>query len=456
MPLFSHLKARWSGGAHKRSYAAQPITHAAATFGVTRAKVSAGALTVVKTLQTAGFDGYLVGGCVRDLLLGRQPKDYDVTTNAPPQQVKRLFGRARIIGRRFKIVHVYIRRERIEVATYRAAPRKTHRTARILDDNVYGSIEQDAQRRDFTINALYYDPLAEQIRDYVDGLTALDTKTLTVIGDIAQRFVEDPVRMLRAIRFQTKLALQLPPPIPDEIRRHAVLLREVPPARLLDEALKLFHHDQAPASWDVLRDTPLLDYLLPQTMRCIAQPANARFETFIYMALQNTALRIQQDKPVIASFLFAVLLWRPYQQQLKRTTRHADPAFAAAEHVFQQQSTTITLPWRIREPVLEIWELQPRLEQYTADAVRPLLAARRFRAAYDFLLLRSELDAIDARITDFWTDIQQCRSDQQDAMIESLPSTGGTAKPNKPLWSRAHRQPALPAKRAKHRASERI
>lgn len=373
-----------------------------------RGWIGKAALAVADTLQAAGYDGYLVGGCVRDLLLHRPPKDFDVATDARPERVKKLFRRARIVGRRFKIVHVRVAREVVEVATYRAKPKpqpgarkQISRRGRVLDDNMFGTIEQDAARRDFTINALFYDPRREAVLDYQGGVADARANTLRVIGDARARFTEDPVRILRALRFRAKLGLVLQPGMAAAIAECAPLLDDIPPPRLFDEMLKMFHYGHARKSWRELAKHNLLSRLFPLT------PA----APLIDFALANTDQRVRENKPVISAFLFAVLLWRPYQTEWTRRRRAgmpaAEAAHAAGDAVFQRQAKRIAVPRRVSGAVIEMWEMQPRLEQRRPKTVPRLLISRRFRAAYDLLLLRQQNGEVEEELTRYWTDIQQ-------------------------------------------------
>ncbi len=435
----------------------KPTRHSAAALGFDRSCVSQNAVEVVTSLQVAGFDGYLVGGCVRDLLIGIKPKDFDVTTNALPDQVKKLFPRARIIGRRFKIVHVPFgwgrNREIIEVATYRAAPNqvtqsrqnqtefggrlKASSRGRILDDNVYGTIDVDVIRRDFTINALYYDPSKEVVLDFVGGIADAQTKTLKIIGDVNRRFAEDPVRMVRVVRFQAKLGLQVEESISSAIEENAVLLTDIPAARLFDEVLKLFHHAAAVKSWLQLRETLLLYYLFPQTVKCINQQDGDKFESLILDALDNTDKRIEQDKPILTAYLFAVMLWQPFRTEFEKLIVQGtwqDEAFLiASDVIFKRQSNSITLPLRVKGPVREIWEMQPLLENRKAHSVEKLLDNRRFRAAYDFLCLRHQSGEVSEKIVHWWHKIQYLDCVQRQSMIDALPrhSSQNKKKPKK-------------------------
>ncbi len=400
----------------------RPVEYDALELGFDRSRVSVNALAVIDRLQGAGFDGYLVGGCVRDLLLNRQPKDFDVTTNASPEQIRKLFDRARIIGRRFKLIHItygrgWRNREVIEVATYRASPgsgtksagrrNRTIRTGRILDDNVYGSIDADATRRDFTINALYYDPGEEIVLDFVQGIEDIKARKLSVIGDTETRFAEDPVRMLRVVRFQAKLDLVVGSDVISAINKYASLIEDVPAARMFEEILKLFHYQSGWKTWQALRQTPLTQVLFPQTFRAIQYKEGHRLEALINAALKNTDARVSSDQPVIAGFIFAVLLWGPFKQELGKQHKsgmRGDPACQiAGEKVLKVQDRTVSVPWRAKSSAIGIWELQAALELRKPAATGQIMQRRWFRAAYDFLSLRSQIGEIDPEIVNWWT-----------------------------------------------------
>ncbi|MDD9875136.1 MAG: polynucleotide adenylyltransferase PcnB [Gammaproteobacteria bacterium] len=396
------------------------VHHHASDLAFDRGWISAAALQVAETLQAAGFDGYLVGGCVRDLLLHRRPKDFDITTNAGPEQVKQLFRRSRIIGRRFKLVHVRFGRELIEVATYRAKPgraaagragvRPLSERGRVVDDNVFGSIEQDAARRDFTINALYYDPVRERVMDFLGGVKDARKRTLRMIGDPCERFTEDPVRMLRAIRFHAKLDLTLEERLPPAIADCLELLEDVPAARLYDEVLKMFHHGHALAAWNKLHRYNLASKLFPLTVNTFGGQHGRAAEGLIRRALENTDQRIGQGKPVIPAFLFAVLLWLPFKRELaaqRKSMPLNEAVWAAVEAVFSRQSRRVAVPRRVSGAVGEIWAMQSDLEQRRPKAVPRLLGERRFRAGYDFLLLRQRIGEVDEELARWWTDIQE-------------------------------------------------
>lgn len=406
--------------------------HTASAEGIELDDVSAGAWFVCEKLQNAGYDGYLVGGCVRDELLGKHPKDFDVVTNAYPEQVVKLFQRSRVIGRRFKIVHVRYKRELIEVATYRAAPddaekgRFTEATesGRLLRDNEYGTLESDAARRDFTANALYLDPINDLLLEYQNGVSDCRKKHLEVIGNPEKRFREDPVRMLRAIRFKAKLDFSLSRELEALIRKHFGLMREVSNARLFDETFKLFHHAHAVKSWETLKAFDALKFLFPATQRLLSSKEYP-VEPFIMRAMQNTDRRVAQDKPVIPAFFFAVLLWYPVQA--RRASDQSLPKgkgnlYRAAEKIIAEQYPVIAIPKRHSGIMIEIWEMQWQLENRHKNQILRLLDTRRFRAAYDFLLLRTHVGEVDKEISDWWTKIQDASDAVQDEMIHALPS----------------------------------
>jgi len=384
---------------------------------------------VVKQLTDAGYEAYLVGGCVRDLLLQHKPKDFDVATSAFPEEVRSLFDRSRLIGRRFRLAHVRMGREIVEVATFRAGMvadpedeehRHVNAQGRILRDNVYGCMEEDAFRRDFTINALYYDPITEDVVDYVHGVAHLRAGRLITIGDADLRFREDPVRMLRAIRFSVKLGLTLDDDLKTAIARSADTLNQVPPSRMLDEMLKLFHNGYGLDVFRALRSTGLFTHLFPFTEQCIVDDDY----NLPVLALKNTDTRVGEGKPVISAFLFACFLWNPLRAAVEKLTANGvspREAYAtSADDLLRDQSMYVALPRRIGVVVHEIWSLQKRLEKRLPRGVTPLLRHKRFRAAYDFLLLRQAMGEVDVELTDWWTQIQESDQNQQQDMIKTL------------------------------------
>lgn len=370
-------------------------------------------------LHGAGYRACLVGGAVRDLLLGKQPKDFDVATDAEPEQVCAVFRRARLIGRRFRIVHVRFGREVIEVSTFRADPngdgddsRLLDEAGRVLRDNVYGDIEQDARRRDFAINGLYYDIADGCVYDYVGGMADVEARRLRLIGDADVRYREDPVRMIRAVRIAAKLDLNIDAavePTPELI----ALLADVPAARMFDEVLKMLMHPAAPRVYPMLRERGLLAPLFPQTMAVLDGPeGDERGEALIEKAIGNTAQRMAEGRPVTPAFIFAALLWPAVRTQAQRIEAEEDkpqaPALAIAQSlVVGRQAQTVSMPKRFSVPMREIWQLQPRFRKRRGKQPRRLLAHPRFRAAYDFLLLRAAVGEVDAELAQWWTDIQE-------------------------------------------------
>ena len=381
-----------------------------AKLGIRPEHMSKNAVYVCDRLQRAGFEAYIVGGAVRDALLGVVPKDFDVATNASPEDVKHEFRRAFIIGRRFRLVHVMFGDETIEVSTFRsntikgAGEVEADSTGRITSDNVYGTQAEDAARRDFTINALYYDPTHDLVVDYLDGLKDIEKRTLRVIGKAELRYREDPVRMLRAIRLAVKLGCVLAPTTAKPIGEHAALIKNVPPARLFDEVQKLLLSGHANATLAALRKHGLAEGLLPLLDLIYQQPGGQKF---IELALDNTDQRVRENKPVSPAFLFASLLWHEVVKrwgEIEARGENRIPALMQAmEEVIDGQRETITLPQRFAGITREIWIMQPRFEQRTSRVALRMVEQARFRAAYDFLLLRAAAGEIEQELADWWT-----------------------------------------------------
>jgi poly(A) polymerase len=384
---------------------------------ISRANVSKSALKVLYRLKKAGFSAYLVGGCVRDLLLGHEPKDFDVVTDAKPEQIRDIFRNCRLIGRRFRLVHVHFGQDIIEVSTFRGPPGKgLDDNGRIVNDNVYGTLEQDAWRRDFSVNALYYDIRDFSVVDYIGGIEDLKAGQLRLIGDPTTRYREDPVRMLRAVRFAAKLGFTLHPDSEAPIWELAPTLQEIPPARLFEEILKLFLGGCAIQTFELLRHFGLFRWLFPQTEACLAEEENGFPRTFLIQALSNTDARIVEGKPVTAAFLFAALLWEPIRQLTERYQQENMPEAQAmqeaAEAVLAKQAAYVTLPRRFSLPMREIWYLQSRFVYRHGRRPLRLLQHPRFRAAYDFLLLRAqsgeELKGQGLEeLCQWWTEVQE-------------------------------------------------
>ncbi|MFQ5935849.1 MAG: polynucleotide adenylyltransferase PcnB [Acidiferrobacterales bacterium] len=408
---------------------------------ISRAQIHSGALKVLNTLKQAGFTSYLVGGCVRDLMLGREPKDFDVVTDARPEEIRRLFRNVRLIGRRFRLAHVRFGREIIEVATFRALPRTgdddetaQQRTdkGRILRDNVFGTQEEDALRRDFTVNALYYDIQNYSVIDYVGGVDDLKRGLVRIIGDPETRYREDPVRLLRAVRFSVKLGFKIEPATLAPIRELGHLLLDVPPARMFEEVLKLFHGGYALESFELLRKYELSQYLFPMTEKALTSEHNGYARALVPLALASTDTRVQEGKPVTPAFLFAFLLWDPVRLEMEAhleqgQTRH-DALRLAAGMIVAEQSQHVAIPRRIAVPMREIWALQPRFQRRSGAQAFRFVQNERFRAAYDFLLLRAQAGETERELSDWWTRFQEADEPQRRAMVRQVSAARRTAR----------------------------
>ncbi len=419
---------RKAGEAHK------PATLAAAQHGLAREAISRGCRRTIETLQEHGYQAFVVGGAVRDLLAGLTPKDFDVATNATPEQVRHCFKRSRIIGRRFQIVHVNVGAETIEVTTFRGhhgehdgSRAHTDAQGRVLRDNVFGSQAEDAARRDFTVNALYYDPTSETIIDYHHGVADLQQKTLRMIGNPVMRYREDPVRMLRAVRLAAKLGLAIDPEACRPIREMADLIENVPPSRLFDEMLKLLTSGHAVRCVTQLREEGLHHGLLPLLDVILEQPLGERF---VLLALESTDARVRDGKPISPGFLFATLLWHELLAKwevLKNNGESPIPAlFLAMDEVLDVQSEKLAITRRIAGDIKDIWALQPRFEQRSGRRPYGVLQQPRFRAGFDFLLLRAASGEVDQEIADWWTDFLDANDEARAAML--LPVPAGEAR----------------------------
>lgn len=403
-----------------------PAVIAQAVHGLRREQLSSAARRTVDGLQARGFQAYVVGGAVRDLLIGTEPKDFDVATNATPEQVRSIFRRARIIGRRFQIVHVIFGNEVIEVTTFRGAlgdDAKTDEHGRVLHDNVFGSQAEDAARRDFTVNALYYDPARETIVDYHHGVADLKQKTLRMIGDPRTRYREDPVRMLRAVRLAAKLGLAIDPAARQPIREMAELIDNVPPARLFDEMLKLLTSGHALKCLKQLRDEGLHHGLLPLLDVILEQPLGERFVT---LALDNTDRRVREGKPISPGFLFATLLWHQvlahWERIQQRGERSIPALYLAMDEVLDSQAEKLAITRRIAGDIKDIWALQPRFEARAGKKPYALLEHQRFKAGLDFLLLRAASGEVEPELAEWWSDFLDADGERRSAML--LPDSG--------------------------------
>ena len=415
-----------------------------AEHGLAREAISPSAAKVCAVLREAGFQAYVVGGAVRDLLLGIEPKDFDVATDARPEQVKPLFRRALIIGRRFRLVHVMMGAETVEVSTFRAADPDTAEKdehGRVLRDNVFGTQAEDARRRDFSVNALYYDPATEEVVDFHGGLADLKKRVLRVIGDPETRYREDPVRMLRAVRLAAKLGLTLDPATREPIRRLAPLMERVPPARLFDEMLKLLLSGHASACLRQLREVGLHKGLLPLLDVILEQPLGERFVT---LALAQTDERVLTDRPVSPAFLFAALLWHEvlaaWKAREARGERSIPALESAMDEVLDTQCAKLAITRRLTATMREIWGMQPRFEMRSGQRPYRLIESPRFRMAYDFLALRAASGEVPAEFEAWWRAFHSADAETRKAML--LPETGARKRRRR---RRRKKQPAAPA-----------
>ena len=410
--------------------------------------MSPNALKVLYRLNKNGFSAYLVGGGVRDILLGLKPKDFDIATNATPDEIKALFRNCRLIGRRFRLAHIVFGREIIEVATFRGhhenAPKKIQgdtKTSKqsdagmLLRDNIYGTIEEDAERRDFTINALYYSTNDFKVYDFANGVKDIHNKVIRLIGDPETRYREDPVRMLRAIRFATKLDMQISDCTKNPIKTLAPLMESIPAARLFEEFLKMFISGKAVANFEQLRDYDLFRYFFPAVDQALNQSnqvtqsnqVNSHLTAFIMLAMQNTDKRINNEQRVTPAFLFAAMLWYPLQahsQRIKASSQFPpqDVFFAALNEIMPEQQRSIAIPKRFQAVIKDIWILQDKLTRREGKRAFKTFEHQKFRAGYDFLLLRAEIEATEELIelAKWWTDFQEVSTDARLQMIKML------------------------------------
>lgn len=417
----------------------QPRVIPCSEHRISPAQISEHALEVLDRLRQQRFQAHLVGGGVRDLLLGREPKDFDVVTDATPEQVRQVFRNCRLIGRRFRLAHVYFGREIIEVATFRgsgsdgvANGARQIRNGMIVRDNLYGTIEEDALRRDFTVNALYYDVADHALIDYAGGFEDLQAGLLRLIGDPVQRYREDPVRMLRAVRFACKLGFVIEPATEGPLFELGYLLHQVPGARLFDELIKLFHAGYALAAFEKLRHYGLFGHLFPATESCLAREEKDFPLTFLSLGLANTDKRVNEDKPVTPAFLYAILLWEPVRRRWEELMEEGLGAHESIQQAVAgfnlRQQTPVLIPKRIALPMREIWLLQPRFAERSGKRPHRLLMHPRFRAAYDFLVMRAEAGEIDPELAEWWTRFQEASPQEREQMSASKATRRGRSR----------------------------
>ena len=389
---------------------------------IDKSLISQAASKTCEGLQNAGFEAFIVGGAVRDLLLNVKPKDFDIATNATPEEVYKVFRRSRIIGRRFRLVHVLWGVDTIEVSTYRGhhdneGDAAVNDSGRIIRDNIFGSLEDDAVRRDFTVNALYYNAKTEEVLDFHHGVADIKAKLLRMIGDPTTRYQEDPVRMLRAVRLSAKLGLKIEKSTQAPIQQLADLLQDVPPSRLFDEMLKLFLSGHAVESINALREQHLHHGLLPLLDVVLEQPLGERF---VMLALKNTDNRILAGKSSNPSFLFATLLWHEVLKawEVYKNSHPPIPALhMAMNEIIDAQAKKLAIHNRFTTTMKEIWGMQPRFEQRAGKRPFGILEHPRYRAAYDFLLLRCESGEIDAELGEWWTAFADANGEARAAML---------------------------------------
>ncbi|WP_457913974.1 polynucleotide adenylyltransferase PcnB [Candidatus Gillettellia adelgis] len=404
---------------------------------ISRKDISENALKVLYRLNKSGYESYLVGGSVRDLLLGKKPKDFDITTNATPEQVRKLFRNCRLVGRRFRLAHVMFSQEIIEVATFRGhhekladsnqnASKKTQNGI-LLRDNIFGSIEEDAQRRDFTINSLYYGVRDLKLRDYVDGLRDLQQGVIRLIGDPETRYREDPVRMLRAIRFSAKLGMTISDTTARPIPCLASLLHDIPPARLFEESLKLLLAGYGHLTYLKLCKYQLFKPLFPLISRYFIPNYSTLMERTLVQALKNIDHLFQNGMRVNSAFLFAAMLWHPLLEHTNKLSKinhlgYYDAFALAINNVLDEQCRSLAIPKRITTLMREIWQLQLRLTRRQGRRAHKLMEHPKFRAAYDFLVLRAEVEGNQEmlHLTEWWGEFQLAAPARQTTMLNSL------------------------------------
>lgn len=420
----------------------QPIVLSRSQHSVSRKLLSPSALKVLYRLNKSGYDAYLVGGGVRDILLGLKPKDFDIATNATPDEIKALFRNCRLIGRRFRLAHIVFGREIIEVATFRGhhdnaseqeknctKTSKQSEDGMLLRDNIYGTIDEDAERRDFTINALYYSSKDFKVYDFANGVKDVEDKVIRLIGDPETRYREDPVRMLRAIRFATKLDMQISPETRAPIKELSSLMANIPAARMFEEFLKLFISGKAVANYEQLRSYNLFTYFFPAVDQELNKN-NQLLERFILLAMENTDKRLNNDQRVTPAFLFAAMLWYPLQKYIQQVNTNnqlapQDAFFAALSEIMPEQQRSIAIPKRFQGVMKDIWILQDKLARREGKRAFKSFEHPKFRAGYDFLLLRAEIENTPELIelAKWWTDFQTVSNDARMQMIKGIKSS---------------------------------
>ncbi|GIU35644.1 poly(A) polymerase I [Shewanella colwelliana] len=424
---------------------------------ISRKQISENAIKVLYRLHKAGFKAYLVGGGVRDILLGLEPKDFDVVTNATPEEIKKLFRNCRLVGRRFRLAHIVFGRDVIEVATLRGHHvdsgekiSKTNAEGRLLRDNVYGTIDEDAERRDFTVNALYYDISDFSIHSYGGGLQDLESRTLRLIGDPQKRYREDPVRMLRAVRFATKLGMSIDKGASEPIYELAPLLKDIPAARMYEEILKLFFNGQAQNNFTMMREFGLFEPLFPLIEALLKDDPKGPVAKMANAIMRNTDERVNAEKSVTPAFFYAAMLWYPLSQRaddiaLESGLSLYDAFYAAMGDVMEQQCQTISIPRRFSTPAKDIWQLQLRFDRNQGTRAFKFIEHPKFRAAYDLLLLRAEAEGGNvAKSAAWWKSFVEGSEEQRSVIARS----GSKGKGNRNRSNSRRRSPKKTSKPA--------
>ncbi|MDO6499670.1 polynucleotide adenylyltransferase PcnB [Photobacterium sanguinicancri] len=433
--------------------------------GISRRDISENALKVLYRLNKAGFDAYLVGGGVRDILLGKQPKDFDIATNATPEEIKDLFRNCRLIGRRFRLAHILFGRDVIEVATFRGhhedakpAPQAgnnkkqqpvsaQNQEGMLLRDNVYGSIDEDAERRDFTVNALYYNIDDYSISDYTNGVQDLEDRIIRLIGDPETRYREDPVRMLRAARFAAKLDMTIEERTAAPIKELSTLLRDIPAARLFEESLKLLQSGQGFATYELLREYNLFQQLFPIQSEHFTEDKNSDTEKMIAYILKATDKRIAKDMRVNPAFMYAAMLWYPMTTRAEEISitsglSYYDAFMVAANDILDEQVKTIAIPRRHTTTVRDIWQQQLRFTRRTGKRAFKAMEHPKFRAAYDFLEMRSNFEGDDVReLAQWWNDFQHGDNTNRNKMVQQINDGSGSRRPRRRKPQQRRRKP---------------
>lgn len=405
---------------------------------ISRQLISENALKVLYRLHGAGFDGYLVGGGVRDLLLNHTPKDFDIATNATPEQIRQLFRNCRLIGRRFRLAHIMFGRDVIEVATFRGHHQEINQhiaaqseAGMLLRDNVYGTIDEDAERRDFTVNAMYYNIADYSIHDYAGGIEDLDDKLIRLIGDPQTRYREDPVRMLRAIRFAVKLDFDIEEDTAAPIETLAPLLKEIPSARLYEESLKMLQSGHGLETYHLMREYNLFQPLFPQVAEYFSEDYSSQTEQMLDLVLDSTDLRIEDGKRINPAFMFAAFLWYPMvtiaeQLMASKALNFYDAVMEASNDILDQVVKSIAIPRRHTTTIREIWQMQLRLPRRNGKRAFRLLELNKFRAGFDFLEMRGEIEGGDVqKLAKWWQTFQNAGRNMRQAMVNDLDSADG-------------------------------